>query len=256
MRERLPSGLREMLRYAAMPFLLRKLAQEIQTQRTVEEWVNFATRLRVTAGWGPFRVDFSCRSNQIPSEVTRLLELVSSERPRRVLEVGSAGGGTLFLFARVAAWDAVLVGVDLPEHEGGGLSRGRAAIYERGFVSRGQTVRLVLGNSHEDATRKGVERALDTRPVDFLFIDADHTFEGVKRDFEMYAPLVRPGGIIAFHDIMPDSFHSRGIPSTSDSGEVFRFWQELKAQRRDPQSILEFVDRPGQDGFGIGVLRT
>jgi len=38
---------------------------------------------------------------------------------------------------------------------------------------------------------------------DFLFIDGDHTYEGVEGDFEMYSPLVRRGGIIAFHDIVP-----------------------------------------------------
>jgi len=43
---------------------------------------------------------------------------------------------------------------------------------------------------------------LNGEPLDFLFIDGDHTYEGVKRDFEMYSPLVRNGGIIAFHDIV------------------------------------------------------
>jgi predicted O-methyltransferase YrrM len=45
---------------------------------------------------------------------------------------------------------------------------------------------------------------LKDNKVDFLFIDADHSYEGVKKDFEMYSPLVRKGGIIAFHDIIPD----------------------------------------------------
>ena len=33
--------------------------------------------------------------------------------------------------------------------------------------------------------------------IDFLFLDGDHSYEGVRRDFENYAPLVRPGGIVA-----------------------------------------------------------
>jgi hypothetical protein len=33
-----------------------------------------------------------------------------------------------------------------------------------------------------------------------LFIDGDHRYEGVRRDFEMYSPLVGAGGLIAFHD--------------------------------------------------------
>jgi predicted O-methyltransferase YrrM len=37
---------------------------------------------------------------------------------------------------------------------------------------------------------------------DFLFIDGDHTYQGVKQDFQMYSPLVKKGGIVAFHDIV------------------------------------------------------
>jgi len=39
--------------------------------------------------------------------------------------------------------------------------------------------------------------------LNFLFIDGDHTYEGVRKNFEMYSPLVRRGGIVAFHDIVP-----------------------------------------------------
>jgi predicted O-methyltransferase YrrM len=46
-------------------------------------------------------------------------------------------------------------------------------------------------------------------PVDLIFIDGDHSYEGVKQDFEIYAPLVRSDGLIAFHDILE---HTR-VPS-------------------------------------------
>lgn len=43
------------------------------------------------------------------------------------------------------------------------------------------------------------------RPIRFLLIDADHSYEGVKRDFELWSPLVAPGGLIVFHDyLMPE----------------------------------------------------
>lgn len=42
---------------------------------------------------------------------------------------------------------------------------------------------------------------------DLLFIDADHTYEGVKADHERYAPLVASGGIVAFHDASPKHTH-------------------------------------------------
>ena len=43
-----------------------------------------------------------------------------------------------------------------------------------------------------------------------------------------------------------------GIETGNDSGEVFRLWAELK--ERFPGRTAEFVDDPGQNGAGIGVL--
>jgi hypothetical protein len=42
------------------------------------------------------------------------------------------------------------------------------------------------------------------RPISLLFIDADHSYEGVRADFEAWAPMVIPNGIIAFHDTFGD----------------------------------------------------
>ncbi len=45
------------------------------------------------------------------------------------------------------------------------------------------------------------DAALDfDKPVGFLFIDGDHSYEAVKTDFEKWYPKVIDGGIIAFHD--------------------------------------------------------
>jgi len=44
--------------------------------------------------------------------------------------------------------------------------------------------------------------------IDLLFIDGDHRYEGVLRDFTMWSPLIKPGGFIAFHDYS----HAPGEP--------------------------------------------
>jgi predicted O-methyltransferase YrrM len=43
-------------------------------------------------------------------------------------------------------------------------------------------------------------RANSQPPVDFVFIDADHTWEGLRADWTGWSPLVRVGGVIALHD--------------------------------------------------------
>ena len=88
-----------------------------------------------------------------------------------------------------------------------------------------------------------VKELLDGSKLDFLFIDADHTYEGIKRDFELYSPLMKKGGIIAFHDIV--SSPDRSIDA------VHEFWEQNKNQF-DFEEIIEYSN---QKAGGIGVVK-
>ena len=70
------------------------------------------------------------------------------------------------------------------------------------------------------------------QPVGLLFIDADHTYEAVKADFEAWAPKVVPGGVIALHDYA-------GKPE--DHG-VKRFVEELLAAAEAWYRLAHIVD--------------
>lgn len=62
---------------------------------------------------------------------------------------------------------------------------------------------IVQGDSHSPDILKQVKDILAGRTADYLFIDGDHSYNGVKADYETFSPLVRVGGIVAFHDINP-----------------------------------------------------
>ena len=49
-------------------------------------------------------------------------------------------------------------------------------------------------------------------PIDMIFIDGDHRYEPVKQDIAVWTPFVRKGGIVAFHDYIPEPIppHIRG----------------------------------------------
>jgi predicted O-methyltransferase YrrM len=179
---------------------------------------------------------------QVRSEIEAFLELVAARAPRIVLEIGTAEGGTLFLFTRVATPDAIMVSVDLPGGPfGGGYPSWKTGLY-RSFARPGQEISLVRGDSHAPVTAKSVSERLRNQQIDLLFIDGDHTYEGVKADFEMYSPLVRPGGLIAFHDIVPG-------PEEAVGG-VPRLWQELKGASGSREIVADW----SQGGYGIGTI--
>jgi predicted O-methyltransferase YrrM len=175
-------------------------------------------------------------------EIEALVNLVAGIRPRAVLEIGTAQGGTLFLWTRIAHADATLISVDLRGGRyGGGSPEWKAPLF-RSFALPNQVIHLLNADSHATATTARVLDILDGRPLDFLFIDGDHSYAGVKQDFERYGPLVRSGGIIAFHDI---------VPGPAEAGiDVARFWQEVKTTHQH----REFIADPKQKNMGIGVL--
>jgi cephalosporin hydroxylase len=182
-------------------------------------------------------------ANQKPAEILRLMEIVGELRPHRALEIGTQNGGTLFLLASMCAPDAELVSID--------ISYNRIKRYSFPRLGRKQQRIVCLqADSHAPATRQRVERQLADQKLDFLFIDGDHTFEGVAADFQLFAPLVRPGGIIAFHDIIPDFQTRYGIATGNWTGEVPRFWSEIR-RGYEAEEIIEDTE---SDGYGIGVI--
>ena len=79
---------------------------------------------------------------------------------------------------------------------------------------------VIIGDTREAAKSLNFfMKEQQTDLVDFLFIDAGHLYEDVRRDYYEYSPFVRSGGIIAFHDALPRD----GFPGI----EVHKFLGEL-----------------------------
>lgn len=185
---------------------------------------------------------FSIRTFQIKYEITRLLEILNDLKLKIILEIGTAGGGTLFLFTKIAHPEAKIISIDLPGGSfGGGYTKWKVPLYQS-FVKRRQKIVLLRADSHDQKTFELAKNVLDGKMVEFLFIDGDHTYEGVKRDFNMYLSLVKEGGIIAFHDIIEIS--------PKHECQVSKFWNEIK----NDYNHLEIIKDINQKWGGIGII--
>lgn len=181
---------------------------------------------------------------QIRSEIVALGAIVRKRQPRIIVEIGTARGGTLFIWCALAHPEATLVSIDLPGGmHGGGYPYWKTFVYKR-FPTPKQKLHLLRGDSHSASMLEQLKMRLAGQPIDFLFIDGDHTYAGVKRDFEMYSSLVRKGGLIAFHDI---AIHPPEIDCHVD-----KFWNELKQTRPS----REFIENPKQGWGGIGLIEV
>ena len=181
---------------------------------------------------------------QVKSEIYKLLKYLKEDCSAKViLEIGTARGGTLYLLSKVSPEKATLISMDLRDGDyGGGYALWREKLFPS-FASSGQTLHLLQGNSHDPLMKDKLRDLLAGRKVDFLLIDGDHSYEGVRKDFELYQDLLAPGGSVAFHDIAP---HGKDM-----NCDVDRYWMEIK----DIYPSMEFVEDTKQGWAGIGIMK-
>lgn len=75
----------------------------------------------------------------------------------------------------------------------------------------------------------------------YIHIDGDHSYKGVRADFEMFWPMVEKGGFLAIHD----------IGSPDKDGNIYgtrKFWKELKDKGK--YKLIEINEDPG-----VGIIQ-
>jgi cephalosporin hydroxylase len=182
---------------------------------------------------------------QKPGELKSMLDVAADMRPKNLLEIGTAHGGTYFALAHTAMDSANLISVDKPggSFGGGYKPRGKKRIQTYGLPT--QNLELLQADSHDPDTLERVVDSLRDEPLDFLMIDGDHSYEGVKQDWEMYSPLVGEGGVIALHDVAEHEADPRC--------QVSQLWQEIK-QARSTQEFIDPVADGGKQWGGVGIV--
>lgn len=135
-----------------------------------------------------------------------------------ILEIGTFRGGTAAWWAQLAKEKVVCVDLNFNFD-------GIVQSYRKEHSFHLCPVVEVKGDSSNPETKEKVLEALDGDLADLLYIDGDHFLGPCRMDFRMYAPLVRPGGWILFHDIV------------NTASQTPFFWDEIK----DKYVSYEFV---------------
>lgn len=150
-----------------------------------------------------------------PTERTALARFALGRK--RLVEIGVAQGVTTKRLRAAMAPDGELWAVDpyFPNRLGLRFSemiaKGEVAAVENGSV---RWVRSTGAEAAAAWTREG------RLPADLVFIDGDHSWQGVSSDWAAWSPLVAPGGHIALHD-------SRPVPKFPVDADSVRFTQSV-----------------------------
>jgi hypothetical protein len=139
---------------------------------------------------------------------------------RVVLEIGTCYGRTTVQLAANAPPGGKVYTVDLPPTDSPALA-GAYSASDLELVAKngaGEIGRLYKGTPYADrvvqllgdSATLDYPSLLDGQPVDLAFIDGGHIYEQVRADTERVLPLMRPGGVVFWHDYQP------GCPGVCD----------------------------------------
>lgn len=145
---------------------------------------------------------------QVYEEIMTFSYWLKGFAPHNILEIGFKGSSFHILSQLSTGKKAA---IDLEDD--GRVIRSHLMMY-------GQDFKLFIADSQKKETKDKVKEFCSQ--YDLIFIDGDHSYEGVNRDFELYQDLLSPRGYIVFHDIDPEHVFKDG-----PGGEVYKFWQDL-----------------------------
>lgn len=113
------------------------------------------------------------------------------EKIEKFLEVGSASGGNTFVLDKYLNLETIMI-VDDNQHPKHHL---RNKILENVNINK-----TFIGDSQ---SKEIIEKVRNTGVIfDFMFIDGDHSYNGVKNDTINYTPFLRKNGYVLFHDFL------------------------------------------------------
>jgi predicted O-methyltransferase YrrM len=177
-------------------------------------------------------------------EIKYLFDLVKIKGCKMVGEIGCYKGGSLYILTKAMPISSKIISVDINYP----LER---KIAHRKFGKGKIKVVPIEGDTKDLRTFTKVKRNLNNHLFDLLFIDGDHSLEGIMNDYVRYSPLVRKGGLIVLHDIQPLRRQDPNVRSAEYVGKVPLFWKML---RDSGLKTMEIIENRNQSGAGLGII--
>jgi cephalosporin hydroxylase len=134
---------------------------------------------------------------QFPQDVIGLQELIWQIRPDLIVETGVAHGGSLVLSAsllELLGGDGEVIGIDVDVR-----AHNRPLIEQHPMAKR---IRLLEGSSTDPAVAARVREHARGRHAVLVVLDSDHTHAHVRRELDLYAPLVTRGSYLVVLDTL------------------------------------------------------
>ena len=170
---------------------------------------------------------FEIGCDQDKQEIFEFIEILQQHKIKNILEIGTHKGGTFYIWTQIVDKNGKKISVDIPLLHPKNKNFVDFNIRNKYLINFSDNIFIVEGDSHKDSTLEKVKEVLKVEKLDLLFIDGDHSQNGVTLDYIMYQELVGSGGIIAFHDIKNTRSHRRA------GCFVSKFWETITIEKHE-----------------------
>tara|TARA_R110002020_G_scaffold405888_4_gene615906 strand:- start:994 stop:1638 length:645 start_codon:yes stop_codon:yes gene_type:complete len=169
---------------------------------------------------------------QVPREYAELLMYLKNCGAKSYLNIGIGNGGSFIIESYIQPELELSIAVDNTSY--GELSSLSRIVERIKWLRKNIKAKVIFYNMDSELFLRYNKRY--NYMFDVIFIDGDHSYKGVKNDFEMAMPFLNKGGSVIFHDI-----------NSKVCEGVVKFWKEIKNKK-----CLEFIDG---NKCGIGIYK-
>jgi predicted O-methyltransferase YrrM len=168
---------------------------------------------------------------QNPDEFAALTLFLRERGPHKdYMEIGSASGGACLFLSREVGFNSVL-SMDNGEHP--------RAVEQSGHFAQIANFKQFLGDSHSEEARHFLEENFEGK-FDVVFIDGDHSYEGLWQDIQLMRPFCRRGTLMILHD-------------TVACEDVRRAWFQ-STREKILKPLAEFIGAEKPLGIAVGEV--
>jgi cephalosporin hydroxylase len=206
--------------------LLRKMGEDAELRRKARELFVLSCRYR-------YSYNFTWLGRpiiQFPDDIVAMQEIVWRVKPDLIVETGIAHGGSLILWASLLQMigpQGSVVGVDIEIRP-----RNRVEIEKHPLFPR---ITMIEGSSIDPAVVARVRSLAEGRQRVMVVLDSNHSHDHVRRELELYAPLVTRGSYLVVMDTVVEEMPADFFPD--------RNWGKGNNPKTAVCDFLETTDR-------------